>query len=66
MLRSEQWPTEIKRSHVRLLLPNGMDDSELAFALRNYQSGAAASASSTASPNPNPNHDPNHNPNPKP
>ena len=40
MLRSEQWPTEIKRSHVRLLLPDGMDDSELAFALRNYQSGA--------------------------
>ena len=66
MLRSEQWPTEIKRSHVRLLLPDGMDDSELTFALRNYQSGAAASASSTASPNPNPNHDPNHNPNPKP
>ena len=41
MLRREQWPTEIKRSHVRLLLPDGMDDSELSFALRNYQSGHA-------------------------
>ena len=41
MLRSEQWPPEIKRSHVRLLLPNGMDEGELVFALRNYQSGRA-------------------------
>ena len=24
-----QWPTQLKRSHVRLLLPDGMDDSEL-------------------------------------
>ena len=34
-----QWPEEIKRSHVRLLLPDGMDDSELSYALRMYQGG---------------------------
>ena len=80
MLRREQWPTEIKRSHVRLLLPDGMDDSELTFALRNYQSGAAAnpnpnpnpnyqsgaaaSASSAANLDPNPNHEPSPDPTP--
>lgn len=29
-------PDEIKRSHVRLLLPDGMDDGELQYALRYY------------------------------
>jgi hypothetical protein len=33
---SRSVPREVARSHVRVLLPDGMDDSELAFALRSY------------------------------